>query len=47
MIMQSNAVTNDVFSTINSFVLGDVVQSMSILMAGYICVNNSAKIEVY
>ena len=43
----SNAVTNDVFSTINSFVLGDVVQSMEYFDdKGYICVNNSAKIEV-
>ena len=34
-------------STINSFALGDVVQSMSIINDNaYICVNNSAKIEV-
>ena len=43
----SNTVTNDVFSTINSFALGDVVQSMEYFDGkGYICVNNSAKIEV-
>ena len=40
-------VENDVFASINSFALGDVVQSMSIINDhAYILVNNSSKIEV-
>ena len=40
-------VKNDVFASINSFALGDVVQSMSIINDhAYILVNNSSKIEV-
>ena len=40
-------VENDVFATNNSFLLGDVVQSMRIINDhAYIIVNNSAKIEV-
>jgi len=40
-------VENDVFASINSFVLGDVVQSMSIINDhAYILVNNSSSIEV-
>ena len=43
----SNTLTNDVFSTVNYFVLGDVVQSIGYFDGkGYICVNGSAKIEV-
>jgi len=43
----SNSVTNDVFSTVNSAYLGDVVQSMEFFDGkGYVCVNGSAKIEV-
>ena len=39
--------TNDVFLSNNSFPLGDVVQSMSIINKNaYIVVNNSSKIEV-
>ena len=41
------AVENDVFASINSFALGDVVQSMNIIGANaYVLVNGSAKIEV-
>jgi YVTN family beta-propeller protein len=44
---ENNQVTNNVFSSINSFPLGDVVQSMSIINDNaYIVVNGSAKIEV-
>ena len=40
-------VENDVFASINSFALGDVVQSMSIINDhAYILVNNSSSIEV-
>ena len=40
----NNQVTNNVFSSINSFPLGDVVQSMSIINDNaYIVVNGSAK----
>ena len=40
-------VENDVFASINSFALGDVVQSMSIINNhAYILVNNSSSIEV-
>ena len=40
-------ISNNVFYQINSFILGDVVQSMSIIdNKGYIIVNNSSKIEV-
>ena len=40
-------VKNDVFASINSFALGDVVQSMSIINDhAYILVNNSSSIEV-
>ena len=41
------AVENDVFASINSFALGDVVQSMNIINDNaYIVVNNSNKIEI-
>ena len=41
------AVENDVFASINSFALGDVVQSMNIIGSNaYILVNGSSKIEV-
>jgi YVTN family beta-propeller protein len=41
------AVENDVFASINSFALGDVVQSMNIIGSrAYILVNGSSKIEV-
>ena len=41
------AVENDVFASINSFALGDVVQSMNIINDNaYILVNGSSKIEV-
>ena len=40
-------IENDVFASVNSFALGDVVQSMSIINNhAYILVNNSSKIEV-
>ena len=40
-------IDNDVFASVNSFALGDVVQSMSIINDhAYILVNNSSKIEV-
>ena len=40
-------VKNDVFTSINSFALGDVVQSMNIIGSNaYILVNGSSKIEV-
>jgi YVTN family beta-propeller protein len=40
-------IENDVFASVNSFALGDVVQSMSIINDhAYILVNNSSKIEV-
>ena len=40
-------VEHDVFASNNSFILGDVVQSMSVINDNaYIVVNNSAKIEV-
>ena len=40
-------VENDVFASVNSFALGDVVQSMNIINDyAYILVNNSSKIEV-
>ena len=40
-------IENEVFNTVNSFLLGDVVQSMNIINDNaYIVVNNSAKIEV-
>jgi len=46
-ISNEGDVENDVFSQINSFQLGDVVQSMSIINEkAYIVVNGSAKIEV-
>tara|TARA_B110000438_G_scaffold65257_1_gene65838 strand:+ start:2749 stop:3813 length:1065 start_codon:yes stop_codon:yes gene_type:complete len=46
-ISNEGDVENDVFSQINSFILGDVVQSMNIINdKGYIIVNNSSKIEV-
>ncbi len=44
---ESGFIDNDVFASINSFALGDVVQSMSIINDhAYILVNNSSKIEV-
>ena len=43
----NGAVENDVFASINSFALGDVVQSMNIIGSrAYILVNGSSKIEV-
>ncbi len=43
----SDAVTNNVYQTVNEIALGDVVQSMTINGdKGYIVVNNSNKIEV-
>ena len=44
---ENGFVENDVFISNNSFSLGDIVQSMSIINSNaYIVVNNSAKIEV-
>jgi len=46
-ISDDNTVENDVFASVNSFLLGDVVQSMNIIGDNaYIMVNVSAKIEV-
>jgi len=46
-ISNEGIVTNDVFASVNSFALGDVVQSMSIIGDNaYVLVNGSAKIEV-
>ncbi|MBC8265609.1 MAG: hypothetical protein H8E84_01450 [Flavobacteriales bacterium] len=46
-ISNDNTVENNVFASINSFLLGDVVQSMNIINdKAYIVVNNSYKIEV-
>ena len=43
----TNTITNDVFNSVNSASLGDVVQSMEYFDGkGYVCVNGSAKIEV-
>ncbi len=42
-----DSVSNDIFSRTNNFLLGDVVQSMSLHNnRGYICVNVSGKVEV-
>ena len=44
---ESGVVENDVFASNNSFILGDIVQSMNIINDNaYIIVNNSSKIEV-
>lgn len=44
---QSDSILNDIFGYVNVFPLGDVVQSMHVFNGkGYICVNNSQKIEV-
>ena len=46
-ISYDGSVENEIFSKINSFPLGDVVQSMNIIDEfAYIIVNNSSKIEV-
>ena len=46
-VSAANVVENDVFASINSFALGDVVQSMNIIGENaYVLVNGSAKIEV-
>ena len=46
-VSNDGTVENNVFVTTNSFPLGDVVQSMSIIDENaYIVVNNSSKIEV-
>ena len=46
-VNEYGVVENDVFASINSFPLGDVVQSMSIINDNaYILVNNSSSIEV-
>jgi len=43
----SNSVVNDMFSTVNGALLGDVVQSIEYFDGkGYICVNGSSKVEV-
>ncbi len=43
----SNYYNNDIYLSANNLPLGDVVQSMSIYnRIGYICVNNSQKVEV-
>ena len=44
---KSDSILNDLYSYVNVFPLGDVVQSMHIFNGkGYICVNNSQKLEV-
>ena len=46
-VSHDGVVENDVFASINSFALGDVVQSMNIINDNaYILVNGSSKIEV-
>ena len=46
-ISGDNTVENNVFASVNSFLLGDVVQSMNVINdKAYIVVNNSYKIEV-
>jgi YVTN family beta-propeller protein len=46
-VSENGSVDNDVFASVNSFPLGDVVQSMNIFGGNaYILVNGSAKIEV-
>ena len=46
-VSENGTVDNDVFASVNSFPLGDVVQSMNIIGDNaYILVNGSAKIEV-
>ncbi len=46
-VTDEGTVENAVFESVNSFVLGDVVQSMNIIGANaYVLVNGSAKIEV-
>ena len=46
-VNDNGIVEHDVFATNNSFILGDVVQSMNIINnKAYIVVNNSSKIEV-
>ncbi len=46
-ISNDNTVENDVFASVNYFLLGDVVQSMNVINdKAYIVVNGSAKIEV-
>ena len=46
-VADEGTVENGVFETVNSFALGDVVQSMNIINdKAYIVVNNSQKIEV-
>ncbi len=46
-VTDEGTVENNVFESVNSFALGDVVQSMNIIGANaYVLVNGSAKIEV-
>ena len=43
----TGVVSNDIFQTVNSYPLGNIVQSMSIYNGkGYIVVNNASKVEV-
>ncbi len=45
--IEKDSVSNEIFKTVNEVALGDVVQSMYKMDSlAYICVNNSAKIEV-
>jgi YVTN family beta-propeller protein len=45
--LDSNKVSQDIFSSVNGKPLGNVVQSMSLMNGkGYIIVNNAAKVEV-
>jgi len=44
---KADSISNDIYGMVNGFPLGDVVQSMTVFNGkGYICINNSQKVEV-